>query len=356
MGLFFVSPRYNPRESMNTVTKPSQPRTTDTLRQALATLAALMDRAINEVNVLDSEFQERVLQAVHDTEESLQKQASDHLQLAIEESAQKTRAQVTEEFRGELQRLEDQAARANQELAASREEHLRDMGDTEEAAAIALDRQVSRAVERVRSELTTESDALRAEIERLNQSLAENKAEFHRVASEKEGALADAADNLRKQLGQATAESERTRHQLAEAENLIAANKSELGRELGEAAERVRAELTPERDRLARQVDELLHAAAAWDSERERFQREIKSATATADQAVTTARRELAMTHSGATEALEAEVARVEQMIQAISAIIDAPETELSLVIRKNVERAEFESYLRGIRFAVTGK
>ncbi|HET9132506.1 MAG TPA: hypothetical protein VFO86_16245, partial [Terriglobia bacterium] len=60
--------------------------------------------------------------------------------------------------------------------------------------------------------------------------------------------------------------------------------------------------------------------------------------------------------NSVANESIQAEVHRVEDSIRSISAIIDAPETELSLVIRKNVERAELEAYLKGIKFAVTGK
>lgn len=333
---FYVNTVYS-RHPMSTVTKPTPPRTTDTLRQALATLAALMDRAIQEVNSLDSEFQERVLQAVHDTEESLQKQGADHVQRAIAETEQATRAQVgeqvreqvTEEFRNELQRL-------TEELTEVRNAQRRDLEDTEEAAAIALDRQISRAVERVRSELT-------AEIERVNCQLAESRAEFHREASEREGALADAAENLRAQLEQVTAENERAKLRLAEVEALNAKREQEL------------AEIVPERDRFMRQVDELLHSAAQWDSERERFREEIQSANA-ATEAASSARMEASVNQSVATETFQAEVARVETLIQAISAIIDAPETELSLVIRKNVERAELESYLRGIRFAVTGR
>lgn len=45
------------------------------------------------------------------------------------------------------------------------------------------------------------------------------------------------------------------------------------------------------------------------------------------------------------------EVARVEDLISAISQVIEDPTTELSVVIRKSAERAELESYLRGIRF-----
>jgi len=51
---------------MDTITKPTHQKTTDTLRQALATLAALMDRTINEVNVLEGEIQEGVRNAVRD--------------------------------------------------------------------------------------------------------------------------------------------------------------------------------------------------------------------------------------------------------------------------------------------------
>jgi hypothetical protein len=50
-------------------------------------------------------------------------------------------------------------------------------------------------------------------------------------------------------------------------------------------------------------------------------------------------------------EAIQAEVTRVEALIQDISRMVDNQETELSVIIRKNVERAELESYLKGLRF-----
>jgi hypothetical protein len=53
------------------------------------------------------------------------------------------------------------------------------------------------------------------------------------------------------------------------------------------------------------------------------------------------------------TEAVRAETARIEEMIRDIAKLVEDPETELSVVIRKNVERAELESYLRGLRFKV---
>ena len=52
-------------------------------------------------------------------------------------------------------------------------------------------------------------------------------------------------------------------------------------------------------------------------------------------------------------DALHAEVARIEGLIEGISRAIEDPDTELSVVIRKNAERAELDSYLRGVRFAI---
>ncbi len=55
-------------------------------------------------------------------------------------------------------------------------------------------------------------------------------------------------------------------------------------------------------------------------------------------------------------KAITAEVARVEALINEIVAIIDNKETELSTIIRKNVEKVELDAYLRGILFALGRK
>ena len=49
---------------------------------------------------------------------------------------------------------------------------------------------------------------------------------------------------------------------------------------------------------------------------------------------------------------LDQEIARVEALLAEVMKLIDDPATALSTVMRKNVEKAELESYLRGIRFA----
>ncbi|MBI2149736.1 MAG: hypothetical protein HYU27_03915 [Acidobacteria bacterium] len=69
---------------METTTKPArEARATDRVLEALSTLAALLDRSIKEVQALDSDFQNRLLQAVHETESSLQSQAAQHLDAAL---------------------------------------------------------------------------------------------------------------------------------------------------------------------------------------------------------------------------------------------------------------------------------
>ena len=52
-------------------------------------------------------------------------------------------------------------------------------------------------------------------------------------------------------------------------------------------------------------------------------------------------------------DAIAAEVTRVEALISEIIGIIDNPDTELSTIIRKNVEKSELDSYLKGILFAL---
>src|SRR5437899_111722 len=102
---------------MDTATKPPQEaRATDRILQALSTLAALLDRTILEVNAVDSEFQKRLLQAVHETETSLQGQAAEHLERALAE----TRAKFEEQFKTKIADLsaewEAERTRLNSEL------------------------------------------------------------------------------------------------------------------------------------------------------------------------------------------------------------------------------------------------
>jgi predicted nuclease with TOPRIM domain len=189
----------------------------------------LLGRAINEVKSLDSDFETRLLQAVHETEASVQSQAAQHLETALTE----TRSRFEEQFKNNL-------------------------------AAIS-------------AEWEAERTRLNNELNRLTQAAAQWETE--------------------------------------------------------------RARLSGEMERLAR-----MQAATQAEAERA-----IAAAKAAAHSAV----RPLTATQN--TEALTQEVARVDGLIKEISALIEDPATELSTVIRKNVERAELESYLKGIQFALNG-
>jgi hypothetical protein len=50
---------------------------------------------------------------------------------------------------------------------------------------------------------------------------------------------------------------------------------------------------------------------------------------------------------------LSHEIERVERLIKEISIVIEDPDAALPIVIQKDVERSELESYVRGIRFVL---
>jgi chromosome segregation ATPase len=212
---------------MATATKtPQTPRATDRVLEALSTLAALLDRSINEVKTLESDFQNRTLQAIQEAEASLQAQAAQHLEEALE----KSRAKIEEHFK-------------------------------------------SRVAE-MTTEWQAERERLTAELARMTQTKTQWEAE--------------------------------------------------------------RSRLNTELERLAR-------VQATTQMEAEKVFASMKAASATAKG------------RPSNSEGLAKEIERIEAQINKISLLIDDPQTDLSIVIRKNVERAELESYLKGIRFSMNG-
>ena len=119
--------------------------------------------------------------------------------------------------------------------------------------------------------------------------------------------------------------------------------------------------------RLNNEVTRLTQVGAKWETERARLTAEVEhlarvqaATQAEAEKAFAAAKAAISSVAKPATpltdnEALTAEMERVQRLIQEISALIEDPATELSTVIRKNVERAELEAYLKGIRFALNG-
>jgi hypothetical protein len=313
---------------METATKSSL-RAADRLGQTLAALARLLDQMMNDVKAVNAEFQERVQQTAQDTETAIQELADERLKAAVEEAERNTRAEVSEDLQAQFKQetsaaieavrrdltaerdriseeldLLRQAAvewdkertklladyqRANDLLEQSKDEHHRALAESDEAAAIALELQVSTAADRVRNELSArfdlEREKLIAERDRANKALAEQNTEYQQLISASE-----------------------------------------------EAAEGHRKAMTA--------------AQQQWDAEKGKLSAETQKAQQKAEAAAAAIPDK-----SAANAALASEVARVEDLIKEISEVIEDAATELSIVIRKNAERAELESYLRGVRF-----
>jgi chromosome segregation ATPase len=219
------------KTKMEAATKmPQTQHATDRVLEALSTLAALLDRTINEVKGVEPDFQNRLLQAVHETKESTQRQAAHHHENALTEARSK---------------LEQQFASRIAELSAQWEE---------------------------------ERNRLNGELSKMSQGAAQWETE--------------------------------------------------------------RARLSGELERLAR-------VQAATQAEAEKAVLAMRAASNAAKNAKTT---------SVDRDTLNAEILRVEVLIKEISDLIENPTSELSTVIRKNVERAELESYIKGIRFALADR
>src|SRR4030095_16919965 len=207
--------------------------------------------------------------------------------------------QATAEWEKERAQLLAESKRANQLLEQSRDEHSRAMAETDEAAAIALERQIATAVDRVRSELTEKWKAERVQL---------------------------------------VAERNRAQQRLAE-------GATEQERQVNEAVSEGPSQITYDRDRLKRETEKATRTSVQLEFDRNRSRDECEQLRV---QAEANAKQSKIVP-----ETLHAELARVEGLIQAISHLMEDPETELSIVIRKNAERAELESYLRGLRFAI---
>ena len=107
-------------------------------------------------------------------------------------------------------------------------------------------------------------------------------------------------------------------------------------------------------DRLRKQYEQRLQEAI---HQKTQLAQELQSASALLETERARLSTEIAKSKKGGgrldEDAIAAEVARVEAVIHEIAALIDDPDTELAIVIRKNVERAELDAYLKGILFSL---
>src|SRR4030095_15773627 len=139
------------------------------------------------------------------------------------------------------------------ELIAERDQLMRLLSETEEAAAIALERQIATAVDRARAELTAENNKLRKELEASTKAAREWSAE----------------------RGRLVAEAERTGQMLSGSDEAAAIA---LERQIATAVERSRAELNA---KLSAQKEEHQRALAEIEGNRSgKFHKEMTAVVA----------------------------------------------------------------------------
>jgi hypothetical protein len=343
--------------------------------------------------------------------------AVDRVRAELAAENERLRTELTaesERLRAELQRSAD----GQSELAGERGKLLEELevtkqlvADTEQGAAIALDRQIATAVQRVkaewsaaeedssqlvqdavgsvRKEWAAERDRLRQELDaamhlcarrgsenaelsaerdRLTQAVDEAleaqlvaETERETMANTVQSEIAAAVERLRAKL---EAEKEQLRRQdeedltelqtelddakalLTEAQSAYAVSVIDL-----KEAERKSADLQEEQNRLRERLEELTDVAAQKELDRLHLQEEYNRTSKILEEATSPTRG------SGVTtELVIAEEVRVEELIRDLSLLIDDPGTELSAVIRKTVERAQLDYYLKGLRFFSTGE
>ena len=117
---------------------------------------------------------------------------------------------------------------------------------------------------------------------------------------------------------------------------------------MSETRERVSSEVV---DQLRRQYEQRLQEAI---QQKTQLAQELQNASALLEAERTRLSAAQADNQSGLdTEAIKAEIGRVEAHINEIVALFDDPNTDLSTVIRKNVEKSELDAYLKGMLFSL---
>jgi DNA repair exonuclease SbcCD ATPase subunit len=175
---------------------------------------------------------------------------------------------------------------------------------------------------------------LERDLEKAQQALAQAAhAAQSAQAVQADGALSEEVSRLKKELDEIQEEKKRLVVRLAETSDLVSAD---VVSDMQKQFEGRIQEILLENTQLTEKVK---NASSQMDVVY------VKSADGSGDNgsAVTTLD----------SFAIDEEVKRVEELTTEIAKLIDDPETELATVIRKNVERAALDAYLKGILFSL---
>jgi len=235
-----------------------------------------------------------------------------------------------------------------------------------------LENQLKQALER----WGAEREKLHAQIQKLEESSWQWDAE-RRQLNDHAGHLQQAFVQAQAQIQAYEVAARSPNTSEAQVEQLRRENESmqRESRDARNAWDSERRQLTDQIERFEKQIQRLSESGSRDSDEivdlrkqyEEQLQEAIQQKTHLAEQLQNAnsrleterARLSAAPTNGGSgldQAAINAEISRVETLINDIVKIIDDPATELSTIIRKNVEKAELDSYLKGIRFALAKK
>jgi tRNA(Glu) U13 pseudouridine synthase TruD len=212
-------------------------------------------------------------------------------------------------------------------------EQLRAELDEEHRAVLTIQKN---AADEMRAEFASERDTMRQEIDHLRQSAIRALDESRSPAAEHEAAAPSAH-------GQ-------PEHVRIFAEALKKMS-SIFERDVSAVVQRGVLELMAETDRLRSDLEQVADYASQLEGDRNRVTDECQRVKRQLDEAKASGPGSKAPTP----DAIQTEIARVEGLLNALSDIIVDPGADLTEGIRRNAERTELESYLRGIRFSLHG-
>jgi chromosome segregation ATPase len=342
-------------------------RENDNLREEIQRRSAEVSELADARDRLKAELNDAT-QMLADTDEA----AAIALERQIATAVGQVRGELLaaqDKLKDDVHGLRAERDEALESLARIREEHERILAHQKDGAA--TQQQLASAVERVRKESASERDQLRQELDAAMQLCAQRGTELKQLESERDLAnqlLAEAAEAQQKALAENGKAEEAAQKAIASAVQraraefekelnqtkvLLAEAQDSCARALEDAKdfERKKSELLDERDRLRGQVEELTDVAAQREVERNRLKEECEWA----NQMLADANSDRSSDPYGSSDSVSTEEARIEKLMQELSTLIDDPTTELAVVIRKTVERAQLDFYLKGLRFSATG-
>jgi len=207
-------------------------------------------------------------------------------------------------------------------------------------------------------------------LQELSAKLSETEAALGRIQTDSTQ-LQNAKHQLESKLGQAAANRSDTETRLKEAAERFARAEESIAslREEADAAAAARVELETRLKELTASRAELEAKLTEAESTRPELDVQLKKAAddkSALEQQIQKLQAELQSlkAQSPSTTAtqvpvaavpsdkIEQEIARVQGVLAEVLKLIDDPASALSTVMRKNVEKAELECYLKGIRFA----